>query len=496
MFSKKCMVVGSLLVMAAQTATAASTCSGMAGDVDTICGQNGYAGVLVDNAGAVDCAGDTCNNNDAITCCKPAALCTTITDVSDPFALSEVCSDNAVYANAVTVGAFCAGTACALSDESRCCVVKANCDTITLGTSPSLTEVCGGDDAFTGALIGSASSTKCAGAACGTVDKSTCCAQKATCGTITADSSPNLATVCGNDPGYTGALGSSSAKCLGATCGIGDKGTCCATPSTCTSDYDKGDHMVASGAGTARGTTIKFTCDSGYAAENNGDVKCTDQGGWEGGECEKVTPTCSVTDGSKATPWTGGTGERSSGQYEPCTCTGAAKSCSTLNVCDVAKKTCVCTPGKDHWCYEDDERSWAIKFGCFKEGDSEFKGYKCDGDNVLGAKYSDSSCTTHTTPANGGEDETFSATKKTKDKKEDGTVITVEDPTVTGISTCKGGVAGAGAGAAAPGPAPGPAPGAAAPGPSGDAEFDAGSVAQCSTLAMLMVVAAMWAGRN
>ena len=170
MFSKKCMVVGSLLVMAAQTATAASTCSGMAGDVDTICGQNGYAGVLVDNAGAVDCAGDTCNNNDAITCCKPAALCTTITDVSDPFALSEVCSDNAVYANAVTVGAFCAGTACALSDESRCCVVKANCDTITLGTSPSLTEVCGGDDAFTGALIGSASSTKCAGAACGTVD--------------------------------------------------------------------------------------------------------------------------------------------------------------------------------------------------------------------------------------------------------------------------------------------------------------------------------------
>ena len=43
-------------------------------------------------------------------------------------------------------------------------------------------------------------------------------------------------------------------------------------------------------------------------------------------------------------------------------------------------------------------------------------------------------------------------------------------------------------GAAAPGPA--------APGPAGDTEFDAGSVAQCSTLAMLMVVAAMWAGRN
>merc|ERR1711865_454164 len=26
--------------------------------------------------------------------------------------------------------------------------------------------------------------------------------------------------------------------------------------------------------------------------------------------------------------------------------------CSTLNVCNAAKKTCVCTPGKDHWCFK------------------------------------------------------------------------------------------------------------------------------------------------
>jgi len=248
--------------------------------------------------------------------------------------------------------------------------------------------------------------------------------------------------------------------------------------------------MVASGAGTAIGTTIKFTCDSGYAATNNGDVKCEDHGNWDNeGECEKVTPTCSVTDGSKATPWTGGTAG-----YEPCTCTGAAKKCATLNVCDVAKKTCVCTPGKDHWCYEDAEHSFAVKFGCIADG-SEFKGWKCVGDNVLEAKYSDAACTTHITPADGGDKMTFSATEVTKVEKEDGTVITKVDTTKSGISTCKGGVAGAGAtppGAAAPGPAPG----AAAPGPSDDIEFDAGSVAQCSTLAMLMVVAAMWAGRN
>jgi hypothetical protein len=162
-----------------------------------------------------------------------------------------------------------------------------------------------------------------------------------------------------------------------------------------------------------------------------------------------------------------------------------------LNVCDVKKKTCVCTPGKDHWCYEDDERSFAVKFGCIAD-ESKFKGWKCVGDNVLEAYYSDAACTTHIKPADDGEDTTFSATKYTKVQKGDGddATKTSGDTTVTGISTCTGGVAGAGAAA------PGPAPGAAAPGPSDDIEFDAGSVAQCSTLAMLMVVAAMWAGRN
>ena len=218
---------------------------------------------------------------------------------------------------------------------------------------------------------------------------------------------------------------------------------------------------------------------------------------------------CSVTDGSKATPWTGGTA-----QFEPCTCTGAG-GCTTLNVCDVAKKTCVCTPGKDHWCYEDakvgQEASYARKFGCYKYAEdiadaSAYQLFKCDGDNVISKLYSDEACTTHITPANGGMDETYSATAQTIVEISGGSG-TFPDPNgvktrecsntddlckKSGISTCKGGVAGASGGAAAPGPAPGPAPGAAAPGP---ANLDnAGSVAQCSTLAMLMVVAAMWAG--
>ena len=237
---------------------------------------------------------------------------------------------------------------------------------------------------------------------------------------------------------------------------------------------------------------------------------------------------CSVTDGSKATPWTGGTAyaEPSSwkgawvgGTTEPCTCTGASI-CTTLNVCDVAKKTCVCTPGKDHWCYEDakvgQEASYAMKFGCFKysekrdDGSDQFQLYKCDGDNVISKLYSDAACTTYITPANGGQDQTGSATAVTKTEISGGSG-TFPDPNgvktrecsntddlckKSGISTCKGGVAGASAGAAAPGPAPGPAAGAAAPSPASDLDNGAGSVAQCSTLAMLMVVAAMWGGRN
>ena len=233
---------------------------------------------------------------------------------------------------------------------------------------------------------------------------------------------------------------------------------------------------------------------------------------------------CSVTDGSKATPWTGG----GTAQVEPCTCTGAG-GCTTLNVCDVAKKTCVCTPGKDHWCYEDakvgQEASYARKFGCFKyeekreDGSDQYQLFKCDGDNVISKLYSDAACTTYIAIAlpNEGQDQTFSATGQTIVEISAGAVKTRECSNTdelckkSGISTCKGGVAGkcpggkvlnpltnkcdgASAGAAAPSPAPSPAAGAAAPGP---ANLDnAGSVAQCSTLAMLMVVAAMWGGRN
>ena len=200
----------------------------------------------------------------------------------------------------------------------------------------------------------------------------------------------------------------------------------------------------------------------------------------DGDDDADKAPACSVTDGSKASPFSTGSNKN----YEECTCAGAAKECSALNVCDVVKKTCTCTPGKDHWCYNDEERTYAVKFGCFKEEANKFEGFKCDGDNVVKKSYSDDKCTTEITVENGGRIQTFTPTKTTQVRMSDGQKKTKEETTTTGISTCKGGVAGAGAGAAAPGPS------------SELASEDAGSVAQCSTLAMLFVVVAMWAGRN
>jgi len=210
------------------------------------------------------------------------------------------------------------------------------------------------------------------------------------------------------------------------------------------------------------------------------------------GNVKKSIPACSVTDGSAATPWTTG----NSGAYEPCKCAGAAKTCSALNVCDVAKKTCVCTPGKDHWCYQDSNNIFAVKFKCYKasSNDQYYQGYKCDGDSVVAKRYSDDKCTTEVTVENGGRTEIFTSTKKTQIRMDSGSKKTEEDTTITGISTCKGGVA-------APSEAEKKKEAGNSPSPSsvrlGNGDENAGSVTQCSTLAMLIVVVtAMWAGRN
>ena len=106
-----------------------------------------------------------------------------------------------------------------------------------------------------------------------------------------------------------------------------------------------------------------------------------------------------------------------------------------------------CTPGKDHWCYSDKERNYAIKFGCFNEGDSanpKFIAFKCGGDTVVKKTYTDDTCTSEV--AN-GEIEIFTPTGKTK-KKNDEEFI---DKDTTGTSSCKDGVASGVAGGASSG---------------------------------------------
>ena len=277
MFSKKCMVVGSLLVMAAQTATAVtcasittsstpnlatvcgagytgvlelpdnqdcantpcsgandaatccvshSPCSGMALDLkDQICGQNGYSGEYVDNPGTVKCAGVTCANNDAITCCKPAALCSTIS------APATFCSSDLEYAQprALIDNAFCLLETCATSgdtsaDEARCCVPRANCDTI----STVAATFCAGD-AYTGAFKSADVGNRCAGAACVSGDAAACCDEKAPCDSLIDNgASPDLAAVCGGNVAYSGAVKAGDAhKCATATCQTSDAAACC-----------------------------------------------------------------------------------------------------------------------------------------------------------------------------------------------------------------------------------------------------------------------------
>merc|ERR1711981_1012450 len=119
-------------------------------------------------------------------------------------------------------------------------------------------------------------------------------------------------------------------------------------------------------------------------------------------------------------------------------------------------------------------------------------GVKCDGDNVVRKTYSDAQCTTEVTVANGGEIVTFTSTSETKTELDNGVSKTETSTDTVGISTCKGGVAEMSAAekaAASPTPTPTPT---ATPSSSTGA-LGAGSLTQCSTLALLIVVAAMWA---
>ena len=104
-------------------------------------------------------------------------------------------------------------------------VCTATCATLT-PAGGLLSSVCAGP-AYTGALLGAADLTSCAGATCGAADAATCCEPSASCATLSA-SDASLSSVC-VVPIYTGALVAVPAtiNCAGATCGAADAATCC-----------------------------------------------------------------------------------------------------------------------------------------------------------------------------------------------------------------------------------------------------------------------------
>ena len=74
------MVVGSLLLMAAQTATAVPCSSVTGNDLTTLCARPNYTGAKITANTGSECTNNPCSGADADLCCKPAtAKCNSIT---------------------------------------------------------------------------------------------------------------------------------------------------------------------------------------------------------------------------------------------------------------------------------------------------------------------------------------------------------------------------------------------------------------------------------
>jgi len=199
-----------------------------------VCTGGSYSGSLISTASSTNCATNACGTTDASSCC--AALCSTITSTSVP-SLATICSGSSFsYTENLIAGKSCTGLICSTSDKATCCEVNARCNTITTGSTPSLSTVCGGGGSYTGALIDAATTTNCAGLACANLDKATCCAVKAKCITLTTDSDPTLAATCTTTgTSYNGALigASATTECAGVACATSDASSCCAVKAKC-----------------------------------------------------------------------------------------------------------------------------------------------------------------------------------------------------------------------------------------------------------------------
>ena len=121
------MVVGSLLVMAAQTVTAVP-CSSITGSssptLAVLCEQPLYTESKLTSALNTECTNNPCSGGDAATCCEPAANCRT-------FGASN-CTVGEAYTGGLKPdndADRCSGAVCTSTDEAACCAQKAYCST-------------------------------------------------------------------------------------------------------------------------------------------------------------------------------------------------------------------------------------------------------------------------------------------------------------------------------------------------------------------------------
>jgi hypothetical protein len=201
------------------------------------------------------------NANDASKCCDTFQMCNSVTDSTTP-SITSLCGTRGLIDAASSTKCAAPSGCTVANDAATCCKAGAKCSTLTSSSSPTLESTCTGGS-YTGALISAASSTDCAGTTCITSDASTCCQVKAKCSTLTSSSSPTLESTC-TGGSYTGALisAATSTDCAGATCSTSDASTCCVQASGTTSSGTTSSGTTGSGT-TSSGTTGSGTTSTG-----------------------------------------------------------------------------------------------------------------------------------------------------------------------------------------------------------------------------------------
>jgi len=166
------------------------------------CTSYGEKYTLKDDAGDYTCAQYPCNAGDIDTCCITRATCFTL-------GVGSCLSGDVLISKANST--YCAGIVCDVFDRETCCTEAGNCMKFKLCDKKSHY------------LRENPELLKCGSEVCGEADISTCCADKATCDTYTCDYYAGLTAVDDNSNVY----------CKASVCSDEDSDVCCIDDDAC-----------------------------------------------------------------------------------------------------------------------------------------------------------------------------------------------------------------------------------------------------------------------